>query len=174
MRLGERFDPAPQLDASVEIAERRGCDAHPLDPSRPPDRETLVACTWPDQLERLVQLDAALGVAADDPVPIDRAPAGEWLERQLSEPRPGRATVVFNSLVLQYLDEAERVRVRAAIEEAGTGATAQAPLAWLRMEPGGDLADVRLRVWPGGEDALVARAGYHGRPVHWLGVDAGR
>ena len=27
----------------------------------------------------------------------------------------------------------------------------------------------RLRVWPGGEDSLVALAGYHGRPVRWLG-----
>ena len=70
--------------------------------------------------------------------------------------------------MLQYLDDAERRRVRAAIERAGAAATADAPVAWLRMEPGGDEADVRLRIWPGGEDTLVARSGYHGRPVRWL------
>ena len=99
---------------------------------------------------------------------IDRAPAAEWLEHRLAEPRPGIATVVFQSLVLQYLDDEQRTRIRAAIEAAGAAATPRAPLAWLRMEPGGELADVRLRMWPGGEDALIARAGYHGRPVRWL------
>jgi hypothetical protein len=58
--------------------------------------------------------------------------------------------------------------VTAAIERAGAAATADAPLAWLRMEPGGDEADVHLRTWPGGADARVARSGYHGRPVRWL------
>ena len=149
--------------------KRRGCDAQPLDLASDADRETLLACTWPDQAERFAQLEAALSVAAEDPVAIDRAPAAEWLERRLVEPRPGVATVVFQSLVLQYLDDDQRSRVRAAIEAAGAAATARAPLAWLRMEPGGDLADVRLRTWPGGEGVLIARAGYHGRPVRWLG-----
>jgi hypothetical protein len=173
VRLGDRFDPAPPLDADVEVVERRGCDAQPLDVASDAHRETLLACTWPDQVERFAQLDAALRVAADDPVTIDRAPAADWLEHQLAEPRPGVATVVFQSIVLQYLDEEQRTRARSAIEAAGAAATAGAPLAWLRMEPGGDLAEVRLRVWPGGEDALVARAGYHGRPVRWLGDGAG-
>jgi hypothetical protein len=168
VRLGDRFDPAPPLDVAVEVADRRGCDAQPLDVASDADRETLLACTWPDQAERFAQLDAALRVAAGDPVAIDRAPAAEWLEGRLAERRPGVATVVFQSLVLQYLDDDQRTRARAAMEAAGTAATEDAPLAWLRMEPGGELAEVRLRTWPGGEDALVARAGYHGRPVHWL------
>ncbi len=170
VRLGDRFDPAPPLDVAVDVVERRGCDAQPLDLASDADRETLLACIWPDQVERFAQLDAALRVAADDPVTIDRAPAAGWLERRLAELRPGVATVVFQSLVLQYLDDEQRTGVRAAIEAAGAAATARAPLAWLRMEPGGELAEVRLRTWPGGEDALIARAGYHGRPVHWLGV----
>ena len=169
VRLGDRFDPAPPFDVAVDLVERRGCDAQPLDLASDADRETLLACTWPDQAERFAQLEAALSVAAEDPVAIDRAPAAEWLERRLVEPRPGVATVVFQSLVLQYLDDDQRSRVRAAIEAAGAAATARAPLAWLRMEPGGDLADVRLRTWPGGEGVLIARAGYHGRPVRWLG-----
>jgi hypothetical protein len=169
VRLGDRFDPAPPLDVAVEVVQRRGCDAQPLDLASAADRETLLACTWPDQIERFAALDAALRVAAEDPVAIDRASAAEWLERRLAELRPGVATVVFQSLVLQYLDDDQRTRVRAAIEAAGAAATARAPVAWLSMEPGGDLADVRLRMWPGGEDAIVARAGYHGRPVRWLG-----
>jgi hypothetical protein len=51
------------------------------------------------------------------------------------------------------------------VREAGERATAAAPLAWLRMEPAGRRAEVRLATWPAGEDRLIARAGYHGTPV---------
>ena len=32
-----------------------------------------------------------------------------------------------------------------------------------------DAAEVRLRIWPDGEDRLLARSGFHGEKVHWLG-----
>jgi hypothetical protein len=35
------------------------------------------------------------------------------------------------------------------------------------MEPAGELTDVRLTLWPGGEERLLAQAGYHGDPVIW-------
>jgi hypothetical protein len=55
------------------------------------------------------------------------------------------------------------------INAAGARATRDAPLARLSMEPGeAGRAHVRLVTWPGGEDRLVATAGYHGRPVDWL------
>ena len=168
VRLSGHYDAAPPLDVEVEVTARRGCDAQPLDPASETDRETLLACTWPDQTERFALLDAALAAAAADPVSIDRAPAGPWLAERLAEPQPGAATVVFQSIVLQYLDDAERARVRDAIETAAAAATERAPLAWLRMEPGGEMADVRLRTWPEGDDVLLARSGYHGRPVRWL------
>jgi hypothetical protein len=168
VRLTDRFESAPPLDVAVEVVERRGCDPQPLDPASTEDRETLLACTWPDQTERFTLLDRALAAAAADPVAVDRAPASAWLAERLEAPRAGAATIVFNSIVLQYLDDDERERVRERIEAAGEAATDDAPLAWLRMEPGGEMADVRLRTWPGGEDRHVARAGYHGRPVRWL------
>jgi hypothetical protein len=40
---------------------------------------------------------------------------------------------------------------------------ASGSVAWLRMEVAGEMADVRLAL--GGEDRLVARAGYHGTPI---------
>ena len=54
------------------------------------------------------------------------------------------------------------------IEAASARATADAPLAWLRMEPAGDHADLQLTIWPGGEERHLARAGYHGTPVELL------
>jgi hypothetical protein len=36
------------------------------------------------------------------------------------------------------------------------------------MEPAGEMADLRLATWPGGDDRLLARVGYHGTPVELL------
>jgi hypothetical protein len=78
------------------------------------------------------------------------------------------ATVVYHSIVLQYLDQTSRDRVAAAIAAAGARASVAAPFAWLRMEPGGEQAEVRLTLWPDGGERLVATTGFHGRDVRWL------
>lgn len=44
-----------------------------------------------------------------------------------------------------------------------------APLAWLRFEPVGDEAALRLTVWPGGVDQTLAWSGFHGQNVRWVG-----
>ena len=160
-------DPPP-VPSSVEIRERRGCDAAPLDPSTPDGRLTLLTYIWPDQPERIARMQAALEIAAEVPVSVDRKPAAAWTRRLLAEPAPGQATVLYHSIVSQYLGEEERASLFDGIREAGARATADAPLAWLRMEPADNLADVHLTLWPGGEGRRLARAGYHGTPVELL------
>jgi hypothetical protein len=157
------------LGSEVVVAERRGCDREPLDPASDNDRLLLRSFVWPDQLERFEALDAALELARKEPLPVERGDAGEWIERELAQPRQESATVIFHSIVLMYLTEETRARLIAAIEQAGRNAGPKAPVAWLRMELGGDEAEVRLTCWPDGEDVVVARAGYQGRPVRWLG-----
>jgi hypothetical protein len=158
---------APALDppATVEVASRQGCDASPIDPTTADGELTLLTYIWPDQVERIARMRAALEVAKAVPVSLDHEPAAAWTRRRLAEPAPGVATVVYHSIMSQYLSDDERAELFACIEEAGTRATEQAPLAWLRMEPVDDRAAVELTLWPGGETRLVARAGYHGNPV---------
>ena len=156
---------APALPASVEIAERRGCDASPVDASTPEGRLTLRSYVWPDQPERIARMEAAFAVAEEEPVALDRETASTWAKRLLAEPAPGRATVIYHSIVSQYLSDEERAALFNGIREAGERATAEAPLAWLRMEPADDRANLELTRWPGGEDRLLARVGYHGSPV---------
>lgn len=159
--------PPPELPEDFRVVERRGCDPRPIDPTTEEGRLTLLSFTWPDQLDRLERLHAALRVAARVPVEVDPVDAVTWVEGQLGEPRPGVATVVVHSIVLQYLSPDRRRRFRAALERAGRHATPAAPLAWLRMEPAGDLAEIRLTMWPGGSDERLGSAGYHGRPIWW-------
>lgn len=156
---------APALPASVEIAERRGCDASPIDASTPEGRLTLRSYVWPDQPERIARMEAALDVAEEEPVTLDRETASTWAARMLAKPAPGRATVIYHSIVSQYLSDEERAALFDGIRATGERATADAPLAWLRMEPADDRANLELTLWPGGEDRLLARVGYHGSPV---------
>lgn len=161
----------PAVADDLVVAERRGCDQSPIDPTTPAGATRLRSFLWPDQRERLRRLDAAIEVARRVPVPIDEADAADWVEQHLAEPVPGVATVVHHSIVLQYLSRETFQRLRAAMEDAGDAATPDAPIHWLRMEPAGDVADVRLTSWTGGasNERLLATTGYHGPPVTWLG-----
>lgn len=159
-------------------AESQGCDRAPLDVRDPEDRRWLRACVWADQTDRLALLDAALEVAEEHPPAVDSSDAAPWLGHRLAEPRPGSVTVVVQTIVHQYLSAQQADGVAAVIERAGQAATTEAPVAWLRMEPPPEperlppeaqgLAEVRVRLWPGGEDHLLAYTGFHGRPVQLL------
>ncbi len=148
------------------VAERRGCDRSPIDPSTAEGRALLRSFVWPDQAERHARLDAALAVAAEVPATVEAADAGEWVEARLAEADPGVTTVVYHSIVWQYLPIPSRERLLAAFE----GCDPAGPVAWLRMEPPDDqaeAAELRLTVrWDGERTrSLLARCGYHGRPV---------
>lgn len=161
---------APSLGGDLVIAGRAGCDARPLDPADPQHRLRLAAFTWPDQPYRLERQAAALKVAAENRVDIDRRDAAEWLEERLSDPSSGRCATVMHSVVWQYLPDATQRRIEAALSRHGAAATAQTPLAWLRMEGIGErgCAGLTLTLWPGGETRLLARCDWHGRWIDWL------
>lgn len=161
---GGRFPRAGQ----IEVSDRRGCDAAPLDPTTPEGRLTLLAYTWPDQPGRIERLQAALELATELPVPVEREMAAPWTGRQLAKRSPGEATVLFHSIVSQYLDEEELSAFHGHIEAASRLADSEAPLAWLRMEYAGERADLHLTVWPGDEERRLARVGYHGTPIEVL------
>jgi hypothetical protein len=122
---------------------------------------------WPDQVDRLRRLDAAIEVARRVPAAVDEADAASWIADRLRAPTPGLATVVVHSIVLQYLDRPGRARFREAVNEAGARATGSAPLAWLRLEPGGERAEIRLTTGPHGDEVVLGSSGYHGQPVWW-------
>lgn len=163
----------PRLDAPVTVAERRGCDVHPLDPADPAHQLRLRACLWPDQPERRERLDGALAVAAALPATIDEADAAAWAADRLADPAPGVVTVVVHTIVTQYLEPETRQAFEAAVRAAGEVATPEAPVAWLCMEPATETeAEVRLTLWPKPAPVrthVVARSGFHGPPVRWLG-----
>lgn len=173
--VGNWIVPPPGLDVAVDIVERRGCDPHPVDPTTAEGRVALTASLWADQVDRFERLRGAIILARRIPAQVTRASVTSWLPQQLAEPVPGVATVVFHSIVLQYIPRPERAAFRAMLDEAGARATADAPLAWLYLEPEtpetlarGMPFVVELTTWPDGTCRRLAVSGAHGAYVRWL------
>jgi hypothetical protein len=161
----------PDLGASVSVADRRGCDLNPIELGDSEARLWLQAYVWPEQEARIAMLRAAIATARAMNVTVEKASAAAWISRELSQRPAGQVTVVHHSVVMQYFTEVERAAFMAALSEAGARATDQSPLAWLRLEHDALMDDfsLRLTLWPGGEDTLLAIAHPHGRSVQWRG-----
>lgn len=161
----------PPLDAPLTIRSRHACDQNPLDPSSEETRERLLAYCWPDQTARKERLAAALTSAARTGFRVENADAADWVERHFASPgKPGGVRLLMHSIVWQYLPAAIAARIRAAIEKAGAAATADAPIAWLRIEPEDNhapTATVSLTLWPTGETKTLGQADFHGRFTKW-------
>jgi len=156
-----------RLPAGLRVVERRGCDRRPVDPTNEDGRMALLSSVWADQEVRFGRLRGALELAARVPARVDTADVADWLPGQLRESRRGTATVVYHSIVDEYLPEATRKRFHETLREAGARATTEAPLFWVRLEPFSGNLDygVTLTRWPHVEERLVARSGAHGSDV---------
>lgn len=175
IRLSPDWHGPPPANADVCIIARRGVDISPIDATDGCARERLLAYVWPDQTERLQRLSAALDAAAADPPVIDRADAADWTETHVT-PAEGAVTVVFHSIAFQYFPAPARQRIAAHMERMGGSSTCTSPLAWLRYESETPSAGVpptlRLKLWPDGEDRLLAHAHPHGASLRWVAATA--
>ena len=163
------FAPPPPLAEDLRAVECAASDIAPIDATTDDGQLTMLSFLWPDQRERRDRLVAALAVARRHPVTVERADAGRWVSERLAEPLPRDvSTVVYHSIVWQYLPGPTRDALRTALHAAGATASASSPLHWLRMEPATvEHADLRVTTWPGGEETVLADVGYHGGAIRW-------
>jgi hypothetical protein len=163
--------PPPPLTAPVQIAARAGCDSAPVDIRDASNVRLLESYVWTDQVPRMERLRGAVKMAIEGQVKVDKASADDWLMAQLQQPSPGLATVIFHSVVWQYMSPVMQTRAEAAIAAAGGRATADSPVAWLRMEEWNpDMSfNVILTQWPGGVTRTLAQVQFHGAWVKWRG-----
>jgi hypothetical protein len=161
--------------AELRVAERVGCDIAPVDPLTTDGALTLTSYVWPDMADRLARLRGALTVAHDVPADVRREDAVSFLRGlELSE---GHVTVVWHSIMWQYLRRPDRSAIEARLAELGAQATTATPLAHLSLEPhrvltherGTDGYEYRidLRVWPTGKTRTLGTASPHGQELVW-------
>lgn len=162
--------PTPPTDAAVRVIERAACDRRPTNLADLAQRRRLMAYIWADQTDRLARLAAAIEIALANRVTVEAADALDWVRARV-RPQPGAATVLFHSVVWQYIPAESQAALATLIGEIGAAATAAAPFAWLRMESPGAIArmDIQLTLWPGGETRLLGHSHPHGADIEWLG-----
>ncbi len=161
--------PPPAVNASVEVIERAACDRRPTNLTDPVQRRRLMAYIWADQADRLDRLRAAIELTLANGLAVEKADAVDWVRARV-RPEAGAATVLYHSVFWQYMPPDSQAVLLAVIGLHGEAASRSAPFAWLRMEPpANDLANMELRLtlWPGGEERLLARVHPHGAQVNW-------
>ena len=163
------LEPFAPLSHTPEIIDLHGCDVSPIDVNHDQDRIRLLSFVWPDQTERFQRLQHAIEIARTTEFKVDEEDAGTWIDRRLKS-HPAGARVAWHSIAWQYFPTSTKDAVRAALRNHGTAADSANPLFWLRMEPAGATADLRVTVWAGEEpvEHLLAKVGYHGADLQWL------
>ena len=165
---GRLIDPGPdglpRPDAPPYlVVSRVGGDLHPIDPTTPAGRTTLTSYVWPDDSVRFERLRVALDVARAVPVDLRRVGAADLVEGLRLE--AGTVTVLWHSVMWQYVAEPERERVREAIERLGGEASPAQRFAHVRFEPaaaGDGHHELSLDTWPGERGRLLGTAPPHG------------
>jgi hypothetical protein len=161
----------PNLGGSVSIPSRNGCDVAPLDVRSEADRLRLRAFIWADQPQRTKRLDAAIAVAQKGAFNLVKEDAETFVKHRLAMRKSGQCFTLFHSVVWQYFTEEKKAAIDALMQQAGSSATPEMPLAWLRMEALSNTdsySTLQLTLWPDGQTRCLAKADFHGRWIEWL------
>lgn len=161
--------PAELLARRVEIVRRRGVDLEPVDATTADGRLMLRSFVWADQTDRLERLDRALEALAADPPELIRGDYVALLPELLADRIDDTLLVVFQTASTQYLDADRYAELRAVLLAADT------PIGWIStrhpLDEEGDFDggyELEAGVLPD-KPRLVARMGYHGQWLEWLG-----
>jgi hypothetical protein len=174
VRFLDPWQPGPAIDllaaaGELELTARAGCDANPLHAGDPEDRITLLSYIWPDELDRIDRLRAALETASESAHRVDRASAHEWLNEALQSRPVDELTVVWHSIFRQYVEATEWAAIESSVRRA-LSADPRRPAVWLGMEPGDDplkRVAVTVLVAADEDERVLASCGDHGPPVRW-------
>lgn len=160
----------PPTGSLPEVVDRRGVDLHPLDLRNDAVLARGLAYIWPDQAERLDRFRAAADLLRGSNVHVEAGSAPDWLAGVLAAPTQNATTVVFHSIMWQYMSPEVRAATETAIRRGGERASTEQPLAWLRFEPNkaADNFELTLDLWPGsGSRQRLATVHPHGAAIHW-------
>jgi hypothetical protein len=173
------------------IVERINIDLNPLSPSAPDQARWLRACVWPEDVQRLSRLDAALAIAREHDdvedvagdIVVELAPTVRRIE-------PDKLVCVMHSAAVAYLDEPARSSLERDLAELGEerdiariafeGPFVEPFAAMERSLPVPARDEERfllgLTTWidSGRADTLLARVQPHGAWLDWLDTPPSR
>lgn len=160
----------PIPTALPAIAARTGIDLNPIDVRDAEAVSWLRALVWPEERERLRRLDAAVGLAQENPPRLLAGDALDLASRVLRAAPPDEALCVYHTHTLNQFSAEARKRFAALLAEAG----ATRDLYWLSSEyrpvEGGDMRPALTLVSfddGGPEEQILAYCDHHGRWLEW-------
>jgi hypothetical protein len=137
------------------------------------ERARLASYVWADQTDRLSRLETAMETALRDPPRLEHMEAAKWVEERIHQTpdQIGHVRVLFHSVVWRYFSVETQRRIESHMERCGAQAGSNTPLAWLRFEPADSApgAALTLKLWPTGEETVLAYAQPHGRSIVYFG-----
>jgi hypothetical protein len=165
------IDPieGPVQSEHFVIADRAGCDLHPVDATSAEGRLLLRSFVWPFDLERHKRLSLALAIAAVYPVRIDQASASRWLQDVLADEMDG-LPVVWHSVTQMYWPRDEVIAVEQILSRYGARhLLGEVSLEYDTDGPRGAKPELHTRLWNSGSGSPRERrlgiAHDHGIPV---------
>ena len=122
VELDPAWDVRPAETASlIRVVERCGADLAPIDPATDEGAIRLASYIWPDQMDRMRRLRSAILVARAYPAKLETCSAADFVDRL--ELADGHLTVLWHSVMWQYLGPDEQERIRARLDTIGAAST---------------------------------------------------
>lgn len=110
--------PVPEwLATPLRIASRVGIDRNPISAADTEQTDWLRACIWPEHLDRLARLEAALAQARAAGLDLRRGDLLDLLPAAVAEAPQDAVVVVVSSHVLPYLADADRMTFAEQVAE---------------------------------------------------------
>lgn len=164
----------PPPPEPAQVISRTGGDLAPVDPLSEAGKLRLTSYVWADQVARMERLRGALALAAQVPAELRAEPASATIAGIRLE--PGTWTVLWHSIMRQYLSDEQARELAEAVEAVGAAATGSARFAHVTLElvRGTPDTPVELTTWPGGRKRVLGTAPPHGVPVTWTADGAAR
>lgn len=178
---GGRVPPLPEGALIVETAV--GIDRRPIVVSRSVDARWLVACQWPEEIERTARLRAAIALATEEPPIVEQGDAIADLGRHLAAVPAHALPVVVSTWTMAYLSVQRQQELMGELDRIGTHrdvalvyAEQPARIPGIPVPPRPDGAPdgratalVRME-WCDGErtEVRLGDAHPHGRWLEWL------
>jgi hypothetical protein len=164
--------PAPPEEFA--ILSVRGCDIAPIDLSDEEEALKLKAYVWPDAPARMARIEAAIALASEQKPELVKQDAAAFIFDAFDRPHADRTTrAMFHSIMWQYMPTVTQDTITARIEDEGSRASPEKPVAWLALEtdPETFRHELKVRYWNGGPDDgatfLLSHAHPHGAWIEW-------
>ena len=164
---GSNSPPIPGSFPSV--AFRIGLDLNPVRLTDPDSALWLRALIWPEHERRAAQLEAAIGLAIDNPPTLIAGDALETLPRVLDRIPKDTALCIFHNYTLNQFSREDRSRFDVILDECSMGRDVLLLSAEGRW--GHNFATLELVSIRGGNRSIrkLANVDFHGKWLEWTG-----